>query len=266
MGQTGWTGDLCQAETIGIATQTVASHETQSGHLPGSAWRCFVMSTPPDAEWHYLAVELKHTYPEGDPDLYGLFVNATHPTYPSGTTRGYDFREVSSASHAFVDVSVARADLEAEHHRDATGVYLCIEAYGDHNTTFELQAAFSECPAAFVSPTHDAHDGSDVSRGIVSPVHPRATAEPAGTCDESTGTCACREYDDHTYLPPDGDDGGEGDAVPTESLGFESCSARVDFAFERTRTPGETRAASRRTPTRPRARRVALLRLHLARG
>ena len=148
MGQTGWTGDLCQAETIGIATQTVASHETQSGHLPGSAWRCFVMSTPPDAEWHYLAVELKHTYPEGDPDLYGLFVNATHPTYPSGTTRGYDFREISSSSYRTVTVTARKE----EHHRDATGVYLCIEAYGDHNTTFELQAAFSECPAAFVSP------------------------------------------------------------------------------------------------------------------
>ena len=223
MGQTGWTGDLCQAETIGIATQTVASHETQSGHLPGSAWRCFVMSTPPDAEWHYLAVELKHTYPEGDPDLYGLFVNATHPTYPSGTTRGYDFREISSSSYRTVTVTARKE----EHHRDATGVYLCIEAYGDHNTTFELQAAFSECPAAFVSPPGASRDAG----GIVSQCSSFAgDAQPAGTCDESTGKCACREYDDHTYLPPDGDDGGEGDAVPTESLGFESCSARVDFA------------------------------------
>ena len=252
MGQTGWTGDLCQAETIGIATQTVASHETQSGHLPGSAWRCFVMSTPPDAEWHYLAVELKHTYPEGDPDLYGLFVNATHPTYPSGTTRGYDFREISSSSYRTVTVTARKE----EHHRDATGVYLCIEAYGDHNTTFELQAAFSECPAAFVSPPGASRDagGSSLS------VHPsRATRNPRARATNPRASARAASTTTTRTYPP----------TATTAVRATPCR-RNRSGSNPVRRASISRARRRRVvvvdQSIPRARRVALLRLHLARG
>lgn len=42
------------------------------------------MPTPPNNDWNYLTVELTHAYAEGDPDLYGLFYNASDPKYPSG--------------------------------------------------------------------------------------------------------------------------------------------------------------------------------------
>jgi hypothetical protein len=37
-GQRGWTGDICQAEAIGIATQTVQSHAVQTALLDAFAW------------------------------------------------------------------------------------------------------------------------------------------------------------------------------------------------------------------------------------
>ena len=167
-------------------------------------------------------MELKHTYPEGDPDLYGLFVNATHPTYPSGTTRGYIPRDLQlvlphrdghraqggTPPRRHGGVPVRRGVRRPQHHvRASDGVQ-------------QVPRRLRPAPGA-----------SSDAPGIVSQCSSFAgDVQPAGSCDESTGQCACREYDDHTYLPPDGDDGGEGDAVPTESLGFESCSARVDFA------------------------------------
>ena len=107
-----------------------------------------------------------------------------------------------------MDVSVARADLE-ERHRDATGVYLCIEAYGDANTTFELQAAFSGVPDVVRADTRSRENGSD-RLSVFAPSR-NDLREPAGTCDESTGACACRSTTT-TRSTPDGDDGGEGDA------------------------------------------------------
>ena len=59
-------------------------------------------------------------------------------TVHQSLTTGYDFKEVSSSSYKTVSLSVARKDHPVA--VDATGVYLCVQAYGDHNTTFTLQA------------------------------------------------------------------------------------------------------------------------------
>lgn len=211
-----------------IATQTVASHAVQTALLDANNWKCFAMPTPPDNDWNYLTVELKHLYADGDPDLYGLFYNASTPEYPSGTTAGYDFREVSSSSYQTVSVTVNKGDHVS--HEDATGVYLCVQAYGDHNTTFTLQAAFSKCPSAFVPLDHDAAGAGAGGTGTeAASVATECSAKPGdpnpnGACDATTGTCTCREYPDHSFLPP-----ATGADAPPAELGFPTCAARVDF-------------------------------------
>ena len=175
------------------------------------------MPTPPRQDWNYLAVELKHVYAEGDPDLYGLFYNDTNPVYPSGTTSGYDFREVSSSSYQTVSLTVQKQDHR--NHEGATGVYLCVFAYGDHNTTFELQAAFSKCPSAFVAPVGNATGTSIATECSAKP----NDQQPNGACDAASGACTCHSYEDHSFVPP------PSDADRGDSLGFATCAARVDF-------------------------------------
>ena len=126
-GATGWVGDACEIETVGVATPTIAAPFVQSGTLEGGRWRCYFLTVDPG--WNHLAVSLSHAEDDrGDPDVHGAFFDAAaRPSFPRTRTDGYDFREVSSASHAFVDVSVARADLDADA-ADAAHLFLCAQA------------------------------------------------------------------------------------------------------------------------------------------
>ena len=239
-GATGWVGDACEIETVGVATPTIAAPFVQSGTLEGGRWRCYFLAVDPG--WNHLAVSLSHAEDDrGDPDVHGAFFDAAaRPSFPRSRTDGYDFREVSSASHAFVDVSVARADLDADA-ADAAHLFLCAQAYGDAATTYEMRAAFSACPTSF-APTHDAHDGSDVSITECSAPPPGTTSEtsePAGACDADSGACACAAYEDHTFQAPE-DGGGDyfASSYYSERLGFGACAARIDFAFERIANAG----------------------------
>ena len=38
-GATGWVGDACEIETVGVATPTIAAPLVQSGTLEGGQWR-----------------------------------------------------------------------------------------------------------------------------------------------------------------------------------------------------------------------------------
>ena len=214
-GSSGWTGAACDVPVLGLATQTVASHATQSGDLAGGEWRCYAAPVPTTSEWTHLAVELKHTQPLGDPDVYGLFTNATRPRTPSGSTQGFDFREISSSTYVTSVVVAERAAIPAAR-EGATGVYLCVTAYGDHAASYELTAAFSRCPATFAG-----------SSEVIVCGAAEGEADPAGACVESSGACACNAYEDHTFVAPDG--AVDADVAEEEPYGFESCAARIDF-------------------------------------
>ena len=230
-GVTGWVGDACEIETVGVATPTISAPLVQSGTLEGGRWRCYFLAVDPG--WNHLAVSLSHAEDDrGDPDVHGVFFDATaRASFPRTRTGGYDFREVSSASHAFVDVSVARADLAADA-ADAPNLFLCAQAYGDVATTYALRAAFSACPASF------ALEGTGADADVLAQecsTNPAATSEPAGACDAASGACACAAYEDHTFQAPEEDFGGDyfASSYYSERLGFGACAARIDFAFQK---------------------------------
>ena len=56
------------------------------------------------------------------------------------------------------------------------------------------------------------------------------------------GTCSCREYADHSFLPPTGSGG---DYAPPPDLGFATCAARVDYMApaEKTKSWSDARLA-----------------------
>ena len=101
---------------------------------------------PPAAtDWNYLLLELKQL--DGDPDVYGMLYNASDDgRYPTGNTRGWDFREVSSSARGSARLTVGKRDWA---HPNAEGVYLCVTAYGDRVASYELRSMFTRCPAAF---------------------------------------------------------------------------------------------------------------------
>ena len=245
-GATGWVGDACEIETVGVATPTIAAPLVQSGTLEGGQWRCYFLAVDPG--WNHLAVSLSHAEDDrGDPDVHGAFFDAdARPSFPRTRTDGYDFREVSSASHAFVDVSVAKADLDADA-ADAASLFLCAQAYGDVATTYELHAAFSKCPTSFALENLGSGDEHSVTISECSTASGGTTSEPAGTCDAASGACACAAYDDHTFQAPE-DGGGDyfASSYYSERLGFGACAARIDFAFKKIANvqPGASRVAS----------------------
>ena len=217
-GASGWTGGLCQVPVVGLDTQTLASHEAQSGNLESATWKCYHTATPAVGDWNYLSLQLKQL--DGDPDVYGMFYNASDAArYPTGNTLGWDFREVSSSSRDFVQLSVQRQRWA---HTNAVGVYLCVTAYGDHVTSYELRSMFTKCPGGFTQGegTEDANSVATVCSAVSG-----GAGEVPGRCDESTGECVCEAYEDHTFVKPEGS---EHDDVPSE-LGFDSCGSRIDF-------------------------------------
>ena len=117
---------------------------------------------------------------------------------------------------------------------------MCVQAYGDHNTTFTLQAAFSHCPAAFVPAAAGAGGVSGVSVATECSAKPD-DPQPNGACEATTGTCTCREYPDHSFLPPASDRDRD---LPAD-LGFATCAARIDYAAptEKTKSWTDTRLA-----------------------
>ena len=229
-GVTGWVGDACEIETVGVATPTISAPLVQNGTLEGGQWRCYFLAVDPG--WNHLAVSLSHAEDDrGDPDVHGVFFDAAaRPSLPRTQTDAYDFREVSSAAHAFVDVSVSRADLDANA-GNATHLFLCTQAYGDVATTYELRAAFSACPTSFA--LKDTGENADVLVQECS-TGPGTTSEPAGACNAESGACACEAYEDHTFQAPE-DGGGDYFASSTysERLGFGACAARIEFAFKK---------------------------------
>ena len=42
-GVTGWVGDACEIETVGVATPTISAPLVQSGTLEGGRWRCYFL-------------------------------------------------------------------------------------------------------------------------------------------------------------------------------------------------------------------------------
>ena len=200
---------------VGLDTQTLASHEAQSGNLESATWKCYHTATPAVGDWNYLSLQLKQL--DGDPDVYGMFYNASDAArYPTGNTLGWDFREVSSSTRDFVQLSVQRQRWA---HTNAVGVYLCVTAYGDHVTSYELRSMFTKCPGGFTQ-----GEGTESVATVCSAVS-GAAGEVPGRCDEATGECVCEAYEDHTFVKPEGS---EHDDVPSE-LGFDSCGSRIDF-------------------------------------
>lgn len=130
---------------VGLATQTIGTNEAQSDSLESAAWKCYHMATPAATDWNYLSLELKQL--DGDPDVYGMLYNASDDgRYPTGNTRGWDFREVSSSARGSARLTVGKRDWA---HPNAEGVYLCVTAYGDRVASYELRSMFTRCPAAF---------------------------------------------------------------------------------------------------------------------
>ena len=145
-GATGWTGGLCHVPVVGLATQTIGTNEAQSDSLESAAWKCYHMATPAATDWNYLSLELKQL--DGDPDVYGMLYNASDDgRYPTGNTRGWDFREVSSSARGSARLTVGKRDWA---HPNAEGVYLCVTAYGDRVASYELRSMFTRCPAALI--------------------------------------------------------------------------------------------------------------------
>ena len=150
---------------VGLDTQTLASHEAQSGNLESATWKCYHTATPAVGDWNYLSLQLKQL--DGDPDVYGMFYNASDAArYPTGNTLGWDFREVSSSSRDFVQLSVQRQRWA---HTNAVGVYLCVTAYGDHVTSYELRSMFTKCPGGFTQGegTEDANSVATVCSAVI---------------------------------------------------------------------------------------------------
>ena len=207
---------------VGLATQTIGTNEAQSDSLESATWKCYHMATPAATDWNYLSLELKQL--DGDPDVYGMLYNASDDgRYPTGNTQGWDFREVSSSARGSVRLTVGKRDWA--HPNDAAeGVYICVTAYGDRVASYELRSVFTRCPAAFAI---DSESGATVVTQCSAPATGGTTnpTDVPGACDEASGTCACKAYADHAYVAPEGS---EHDDVPPE-LGFDSCSARIDF-------------------------------------
>ena len=235
VGATGYTGESCEIETIGVDTPTVQTPLTVKGDLPGEQWRCYFLAVPlpENGGWNHLAVSLEHpSNYSGDPDVHGVFFDVnSRVKYPQTRTDRYDFREVSSSAHKFVDVTVAR-DTLGDDVKDSQSVFLCVQAYGSVATTYTLTAAFSQCPTAFRNDmNHDNKSDTPVVSLHECSVDTPADSQPAGQCDSATGKCQCNEYPDHTFKPPrdgDGDYGAASDFYSTK-LGFGACAARVDF-------------------------------------
>jgi hypothetical protein len=231
VGATGYVGEECEIETLGVAIPTIDAPLEETGTLPGSKWRCYFANV--SEGWNHLQVSLEHPDEDaGDPDVHGVFFDAeTRPeSQPRVETSAYDFREVSSAAHRFVDVSVSRRDIAADA-GEAKNVYLCVQAYGDARTTYTLTAAFSTCPASFTFSANASETTSVSFRECSSPVTSQdQNQQVPGTCDSVTGTCDCAAFDDHTFRAPSEFEGYRVSSLFSDSgLGFSSCAARIDF-------------------------------------
>jgi hypothetical protein len=143
-GASGFTGDSCEIQTVGMATPTVSAPARLTGELSGGQWRCyfFPVPLPENGGWRFLSVALQHAAMDaGDPDVHGLFFDPTsRAAYPKTETSAYDFHEVSSASHQVVDVQVARGELGGGEIKNTSSVFICVQAYGAVAT--EVRLAF----------------------------------------------------------------------------------------------------------------------------
>ena len=225
VGQTGWTGDLYQAETVNIATQTVASHETQSGHLPGGAWRCFVTVHAAGRRVALPRRGAQAHVPRGRSRPVRALRQRHPPDVPErhheeGTiSRGSPARPRTRDGHRSERGTPPRRHGGVPVHRGVRGPQHHVRASGRRS---------SECPTRRLRPAPGPASRGRRGSSPVFIAHGRLRSPRAPCDDPRAGARAASTTT--TYLPPDGDDGSEGDAVPTESLRFESCSARVDFA------------------------------------
>ena len=151
-------------DVTGTNGATALMVAAQSGNLESATWKCYHTATPAVGDWNYLSLQLKQL--DGDPDVYGMFYNASDAArYPTGNTLGWDFREVSSSSRDLVQLSVQRQRWA---HTNAVGVYLCVTAYGDHVTSYELRSMFTKCPGGFTQGegTEDANSVATVCSAV----------------------------------------------------------------------------------------------------
>ena len=249
-GATGWVGDACEIETVGVATPTIAAPFVQSGTLEGGRWRCYFLAVDPG--WNHLAVSLSHAEDDAATRRARRVLRAargrsrdrartgtTSERSPARRTRSWTSPSRAPTSTPTPPTprisSSARKRRRRRHDvRDARGVL--------------------GVPTSF-APTHDAHDGSDVRiwsvprRRPEQPPRPpspraRATLTRARARARRTKTTRSRRrrtaaaITSRRLTTPSGSGSGR---ARRESISRSSAS----------RTPGETRAASRRTPTRP---------------
>lgn len=206
-GNTTTAGSACDIPVTGIPWSDSREPPTYAARLAGGDWTCWAMTLPGGNSWNYLSVQMDREDAESDPDLYGKYYEpgTEQTTRPERSTVGWDFSEISSSSVNTVSIREARADLPAD--KTYAGVWLCVYAYGRHESNFTVRPMVSTCPRDF--------SADPAAATLECSTEYRGSGEPHGTCSVD-GHCQCEA----AYATPAG-------VEPYDDLGFDRCAAKV---------------------------------------